>query len=116
MLETRSQKLGQGQRTVYEQARTLEVQNIVMDDRRADPQRVKRTFPTAGQTRAGRNEGPGRGLGQDEVQDKQQSHERHESCGQHGHQEPSRHDREGHLNLLREQRRSDREREAVLRT
>ena len=37
MLETRSQKLGRGQRTVYEQAKTPEVQNTVMDDRRADP-------------------------------------------------------------------------------
>ena len=54
-----------------------EVQNTVMDDRRADPQRVKRAFPTAGQTRA---------------------KERHESCGQHGRQEPCHHDREGHLN------------------
>ena len=56
MLETRSQKLGRGQKTVYEQAKTPEVQNTVMDDRRADPQRVrradpqrvKRAFPTAG--------------------------------------------------------------------
>ena len=45
MLETRSQKLGRGQRTVYEQAKTLEVQNTVMDDRRADPQRVRRADP-----------------------------------------------------------------------
>ena len=45
MLETRSQKLGQGQRTVYEQAKTPEVQNTVMDDRRADPQRVRRADP-----------------------------------------------------------------------
>ena len=37
MLETRSQKLGRGQRTVYEQAKTPEVQNTVMDDRRAHP-------------------------------------------------------------------------------
>ena len=57
MLETRSQKLGREQRTVHEQAKTPEVQNTVMDDRRADPQRVrradpqrvKRAFPTAGQ-------------------------------------------------------------------
>ena len=42
MLETRSQKLGQGQRAVYEQAKTPELQNTVMDDRRADPQRAKR--------------------------------------------------------------------------
>ena len=57
ILETRSQKLGRGQRTVHQQAKTPEVQNTVMDDRRADPQRVrradpqrvKRAFPTAGQ-------------------------------------------------------------------
>ena len=60
MLETRSQNLGRGQRTVYEQAKTPELQNTVMDDRRADPQRVrradpqrvKRAFQTAGQPRA----------------------------------------------------------------
>ena len=46
MLETRSQKLGRGQRTVYEQAKTPEVQNT--DDRRADPQRQK-SGPTAGE-------------------------------------------------------------------
>ena len=59
MLETRCQKLGQGQRTVYEQAKMLELQNTVMDDRRADPQRViradpqrvKRAQPTAGKKR-----------------------------------------------------------------
>ena len=45
MLETRSKKLGQGQRTVYEQATTPELQNTVMDDRRADPQRVRRADP-----------------------------------------------------------------------
>ena len=49
MLETRSQKLGQGQRTVYEQAKEAEVQNTVMDDTRADPQRVKKSGPTAGE-------------------------------------------------------------------
>ena len=42
MQETRIQKLGQGQRTVYEQAKTPEVQNTVMDDRRAGPQWVRR--------------------------------------------------------------------------
>ena len=30
-------------------AKTPEVQNTVMDERRANPQRVKRAFPTAGQ-------------------------------------------------------------------
>ena len=47
MLETRSEKLGRGQRTVYEQAKTPELQNTVMDDRGADPQRVKRAVPLA---------------------------------------------------------------------
>ena len=37
MLETRSQKLGRGQRTVYEQAKTLEVQNTVIDDKKSGP-------------------------------------------------------------------------------
>ena len=65
---------------------------------------------------AGRNEDPGGGLGQGrgrtQLQDERRyrSHGRHESCGQHGRQEPCHHDREEHLNLLREQRRSDRER------
>ena len=91
----RSQKLGQGQRTVYEQAKTPEVQNTVMDDRRADPTAgEKEHSQLQARTSSGRlaaasvgNEGPGRGLGQDEVQDKQQNRERHESCGQHGRQE-----------------------------
>ena len=42
MPETRSQKLRQGQRTGLRAGKEAEVQNTVMDDRRADPQRVKR--------------------------------------------------------------------------
>ena len=74
MPETRSQKLGRGQRTVYEQAKKPELQNTVMDDRRADPQRVSQERTHSGckehsQLQAS-NEDPGGGLGQDKVQDR----------------------------------------------
>ena len=44
---TRSQKIGRWKRIVDDKAKKLEIQNDVMNDKRADPQRVKRAFPNS---------------------------------------------------------------------
>ena len=44
---TRSQKIGRWKRIVYDKAKKLEIQNDVMNGKRADPQRVNRAFPNS---------------------------------------------------------------------
>ena len=85
MLETRSQKLGRGQRIVHDQAGKPEVQNTVREEQKSTCKRTSRAQPTAGMNlirktgcgehtagifvqegsqpsyAAGRNEGPGQG-------------------------------------------------------